>query len=139
MIRIVLAEDQSMVLGALAALLALEHDIDVVAQVTDGQAALNAAREFRPDVIVTDIEMPGMSGLDVADRLSGHPTIRVIVLTTFARAGYLRRALDAGVSGYVLKAQPASELADAIRRVHRGLKVIDPKLAAESWEGPDPL
>ena len=139
-IRVVIAEDQRMVLGALAALLSLEDDIEVVAQAGDGAAALAMVREHQPDVLITDVEMPVMSGLDVARLLQGQTQARVIVLTNFARAGYLRRALEAGVSGYVLKAQPANELADAVRRVHRGLRVIDPKLAAESWHGDtDPL
>jgi two-component system response regulator DesR len=139
-IRVVIAEDQRMVLGALAALLSLEDDIEVVAQASDGAAALALVREHRPDVLITDVEMPHVSGLDVARMLQGQTQARVIVLTNFARAGYLRRALEAGVSGYVLKAQPANELADAVRRVHRGLRVIDPQLAAESWSGDvDPL
>ncbi len=139
-IRVVIAEDQRMVLGALAALLSLEDDIEVVAQAGDGTAALAMVREHKPDVLITDVEMPGMSGLDVARLLQGETQARVIVLTNFARAGYLRRALEAGVSGYVLKAQPANELADAVRRVHRGLRVVDPQLAAESWNADaDPL
>ncbi|HEX3838123.1 MAG TPA: response regulator transcription factor [Steroidobacteraceae bacterium] len=139
-IRVVIAEDQRMVLGALAALLSLEDDIDVVAQATDGCEAVALARAHQPDVLITDVEMPRMSGLDVALQLQDQSRTRVIVLTNFARAGYLRRALEAGVSGYVLKAQPANELADAVRRVHRGLCVIDPQLAAESWSGgTDPL
>jgi two-component system response regulator DesR len=137
-IRVVIAEDQRMVLGALAALLSLEGDIEVVAQATEGTTALAMVREHKPDVLITDVEMPGMSGLDVAGALRGQT--RVVVLTNFARAGYLRRALEAGVSGYVLKAQPANELADAVRRVHRGSRVIDPQLAAESWSADaDPL
>ena len=139
-IRVVIAEDQRMVLGALAALLSLEDDIEVVAQATEGPAAVAMVREHQPDVLITDVEMPGMSGLDVAQLLQGESRARVMVLTNFARAGYLRRALEAGVSGYVLKAQPAEELANAVRRVHRGLRVIDPQLAAESWSGDvDPL
>jgi len=137
-IRVVLAEDQSMVLGALATLLDLERDIEVVAQVVDGRQAIDAVRQHAPDVLITDIEMPDLSGLDAASQLKGHAT-RVIVLTTFARAGYLRRALEVGVFGYLLKARPAKELADAVRRVHQGQRVIDPKLAAESWGDPDPL
>jgi two-component system response regulator DesR len=139
-IRVVIAEDERMVLGALAALLSLEHDIEVVAQADDGAAALAMVREHQPDVLITDVEMPQMSGLDVARLLQGRTQTRVIVLTNFGRAGYLRRALEAEVSGYVLKAQPASALAEAVRRVHRGMRVIDPKLAAESWSsGADPL
>jgi two-component system response regulator DesR len=138
-IRVVLAEDQSMVLGALATLLDLERDIEVVAQVVDGEQAIAAVRQHAPDILITDIEMPGLSGLDAAAQLKGHAATRVIVLTTFARAGYLRRALDAGVFGYLLKARPARELADAVRRVHQGQRVIEPKLAAESWGEPDPL
>ena len=112
-IRVVIAEDQRMVLGALAALLSLEEDIDVVAQASDGTEALAMALAHQPDVLVTDVEMPGMSGLDVALQLQAQGRTKVIVLTNFARAGYLRRALEAGVSGYVLKAQPADELAEA--------------------------
>jgi two-component system response regulator DesR len=139
-IRVVIAEDQRMVLGALAALLSLEADIEVVGQASDGRAALAMVREQQPDVLITDVEMPLLSGLDVAQALQGTTPVRVVVLTNFARAGYLRRALEAGVSGYVLKAQPAAELADAVRRVHRGLRVIDPQLAAESWSSDvDPL
>jgi two-component system, NarL family, response regulator DesR len=139
-IRVVIAEDQRMVLGALAALLSLEDDIEVVAQASDGAVALAMVREHQPDVLITDVEMPVMSGLDVARLLRDQTQARIIVLTNFARAGYLRRALEAGVSGYVLKAQPADELADAVRRVHRGMRVIDPQLAAESWSGDaDPL
>lgn len=140
MIRTVLAEDQAMVLGALAALLALEGDIEVVAQAPDGKAALEAVLEHAPDVLVTDIEMPGMTGLELAAevRERGLPT-RVVILTTFARAGYLRRALDAGAGGYLLKDAPAAELADALRRVHAGGRAIDPALAAEAWSEPDPL
>lgn len=139
-IRVVLAEDQRMVLGALAALLSLEDDIEVVAQAGDGTSALAMVREHQPDVFITDVEMPGMSGLDVARLLQGQTRIKVVVLTNFARAGYLRRALEVGVSGYLLKAQPADELAAAVRRVHRGLRVVDPQLAAESWGGDaDPL
>jgi two-component system response regulator DesR len=129
-----------MVLGALAALLSLENDIEVVAQASDGTSALAMVREHRPDVLITDVEMPLMSGLDVARLLQGQTQTRVIVLTNFGRAGYLRRALEAGASGYVLKAQPAEELARVVRQVQRGTRVIDPQLAAESWSGDaDPL
>jgi two-component system, NarL family, response regulator DesR len=123
-----------MVLGALAALLELEPDITVVARAATGRAALEAVVKHSPDVLVTDIEMPQMSGLEVAAALrSSHPGVRCIILTTFARPGYLRRALDSGARGYLLKDHPAAELADAVRRVHRGLRVVDPGLAAEAW------
>ena len=136
-IRVVIAEDQTMVLGALAALLSMEGDIAVVAQARTGREALAAVRAERPDVFITDIEMPEMSGLDVAKEVGG--LTRVVIVTTFARAGYLRRALDAGARGYLLKDRPARELADAVRRVHQGLRVVDPELAAEAWDEPDPL
>ena len=137
-IRVVLAEDQEMVLGALAALLELEDDIAVVAQVRNGKQAVQAVREHKPDVLIADIEMPEMTGLDAAAAVKGSGT-RVIMVTTFARSGYLQRAMEAGASGYLLKARPAKELADAVRRIHRGLRVIDPELAAEAWIEPDPL
>lgn len=129
-----------MVLGALSALLSLEGDLDVVGQARDGEEALRCVRELRPDVLVTDIEMPKCSGLEVAARVreEGLPC-RVVILTTFARSGYLRRALDVGARGYLLKDAPSNELADAIRRVHGGGRAIDPALAAEAWDEPDPL
>ncbi len=140
MISIVLAEDQAMVRGAFAALLGLEVDLDVVAAVADGAAALDAVREHRPDVLVTDVEMPGLSGLDVAARLRAEAaTTRIVVVTTFARSGYLRRALDAGVSGYVLKDAPIDQLADTVRRVHAGQRVVDPQLAVAAWDAADPM
>ena len=139
-IRVVIAEDQVMVLGALAALLEIEGDIGVVAQSRNGKEALAAVLEHKPDVFITDIEMPEMTGLDVAGELKRrHIGTRVIILTTFARAGYLRRSLEAGASGYLLKDMPARELAEAVRRVHQGLRVIDPELATEAWAEPDPL
>ena len=140
MIRLVLAEDQAMVRGALAALLGLEHDLQVVAQAGDGDAAWAAVGQHRPDLLVTDIEMPGQTGLDLALKLqaAGLPT-RVVILTTFARAGYLRRALDAGVRGYLLKDAPAAQLAAALRQVHAGGRAIDPQLAVAAWGEDDPL
>ena len=140
MIRILLAEDQGMVRGALAALLDLEDDLEVVAQAADGAEALDLAQETKPDVVVTDIEMPGKTGLELAADLHAlDDPPRVIILTTFARGGYLRRAMDAGATGYLLKDAPATQLADAIRRVHQGLKAIDPELALAAWSEPDPL
>jgi two-component system response regulator DesR len=140
-IRVVIAEDQAMVLGALEALLELEPDISVVARAANGREALDAAGRLIPDVLVTDIEMPAMTGLELAAALrTSHPAVRTIILTTFARPGYLRRALDAGARGYLLKDRPAAELADAVRRVHQGLRVVDPALATEAWSAePDPL
>ncbi|HEU4414081.1 MAG TPA: response regulator transcription factor [Candidatus Angelobacter sp.] len=139
-IRVVIAEDQSMVLGALAALLEIEHDIRVAGQARNGKEALQLTLQLKPELLLTDIEMPEMSGLEVAAELKRQsaPT-RVIILTTFARAGYLRRALEAGASGYLLKDSPAAALADAIRRVHSGGRVIDPELATEAWTESDPL
>ncbi|MFD9738795.1 response regulator transcription factor [Umezawaea sp. NPDC059074] len=140
MIRVVLAEDQGMVLGAFASLLDLQPDIEVVAGVSDGDAALVAVAEHRPDVLLTDIEMPGRSGLDVAAELRRRddPT-RVLIVTTFARGGYLRRAMDAGVLGYVLKDAPIAELVDALRKVHAGERVVSPELAVAAWDSADPL
>lgn len=140
MIRVVLAEDQGMVLGAFASLLDLQPDITVVATATNGDDALAAVREHRPDVLVTDIEMPGRTGLDLAAELNnlGDPT-RVLIVTTFARSGYLRRAVDAGVAGYVLKDAPIGELAAALRRVHAGERVVAPELAVAAWDAADPL
>lgn len=140
MIRVLVAEDQAMVLGALAALLDIEPDLEVVGRARNGRDALEQTRRLKPDVVVTDIEMPEMSGLDLAVQLAAdRPRIRVVILTTFARPGYLRRALEAGASAYLLKDAPSSQLADAIRRVHAGTRVIDPALAADAWSEADPL
>jgi two-component system, NarL family, response regulator DesR len=140
-IRVVLAEDQAMVLGALAALLEIEKDISVVARAHNGREALGLVEEHKPDVLITDIEMPEMSGLTLAGEIHQRfPRVHIVILTTFARSGYLRRAMDAGAQGYMLKDRPATELADAVRRVCRGLRVVDPELAAEAWaQEPDPL
>ena len=140
MIRVLLAEDQAMVRGALSALLRLEGDIELLGAAADGEAAWRELQRHRPDVLVTDIEMPGLSGLELAQRLQRHEwTTRVIIVTTFARPGFLRRALEAGVCGYLLKDAPAEQLAEAIRQVHRGGRVIDPQLAADAWAEADPL
>jgi two-component system response regulator DesR len=139
-IRVLLAEDQSMVLGALAALLDLEADIEVVGRARDGLEALRLAEQAKPDVVVTDIEMPGMTGLELAVELRRRASAaRVVIVTTFARSGYLQRALAAGVAGYLLKDSPAEHLAGAVRRVHAGLRAVDPELAAAAWDQPDPL
>ena len=140
MIRVLLAEDQAMVRGALSALLGLESDIEVLAAVADGESAWRELQRLKPDVLVTDIEMPGLTGLELAQRIQRHELpIRVVIVTTFARAGFLRRALDAGVSGYLLKDAPAENLAEALRKVHRGGRAIDPELAVEAWSEADPL
>jgi len=129
-----------MVRGALAALLGIERDVDVVGQAADGAEALRLVDELRPDVLLTDIEMPGVTGLEAAAEIARRGLgTRVIILTTFARAGYLRRALEAGASGYLLKDSPAEMLANAVRRVHRGERAVDPELAAEAWTERDPL
>ena len=140
-IRVLLAEDQTMLRGALASLLSLEPDITVVAQAANGNEALKLIQQHTPDVVVTDIEMPERTGLELASALNESDNkTRVIILTTFARPGYLRRALDSGARGYLLKERPATELAEAIRKVHSGLRAIDPALAAEAWSAdPDPL
>ena len=140
MIRVVIAEDQAMVRGALEALLEIEGDITVAGRAGDGQEALKLCRRERPDILLTDIEMPRMSGLELAAALRSESVpVRVIILTTFARPGYLRRALEASASGYLLKDSPSRELADAIRRVAAGGRVIDPALATEAWSEADPL
>ena len=139
-IRILLAEDQAMVRGALSALLGLESDIEVLGAAADGEAAWRDLQRLRPDVLVTDIEMPGLSGLELAQRVQRHAlATKVVIVTTFARSGFLRRALDAGVSGYLLKDSPAEDLAEALRKVHRGGRAIDPQLALDAWGDADPL
>jgi len=139
-IRVVIAEDQAMVRGALAALLGTEGDFEIVAQARDGREALEFVRSMKPDVLVTDIEMPHLTGLELASEIQRQKLpVRVVIVTTFARPGYLRRALDAGVAGYLLKDAPASTLAAAIRRIRGGVRVIDPELAAEAWTDADPL
>ena len=140
MIRILLAEDQALVRGALSALLGLESDIEVLGAAPDGEAAWRDIQRLKPDVLVTDIEMPGLSGLELAQRIQRHGLpVKVVIVTTFARAGFLRRALDAGVSGYLLKDAPAEDLAEALRKVHRGGRAIDPQLAMDAWSEADPL
>lgn len=140
MIRVMIAEDQAMVRGALAALLNLEQDIDVVGTASDGDSAWREVQRLLPDVLVTDIEMPGLSGLELAQRVQRHALpVKVVIVTTFARPGFLRRALDAGVNGYLLKDAPAEQLAEALRQVHRGGRAIDPQLALQVWDEADPL
>jgi len=131
MIRIVIAEDQQMLLSALASLIRLEEDIKVAAQVTDGRKALDAIRTLKPDICLLDIEMPGLSGLDVAEAVRREQLgCRVIIVTTFSRSGYLQRAIELKVDGYLLKDEPIDFLVEAIRKVHRGERVISPDLTA---------
>jgi two-component system response regulator DesR len=141
-IRVLLADDQALVRGAMAALLNLESDIEVVAEVGRGDEVGDSVRRTSPDVCLLDIEMPGRDGIEVASDLaaSDDPSVAVLIVTTFSRPGYLRRALEAGARGFVIKDTPAAQLADAVRRVHAGLRVIDPALATESLAGgPNPL
>lgn len=140
-VRVLLAEDQSMVREALATLLGLEDDIDVVAQVARGDEVVAAAREHDVDVALLDIEMPGATGIDAACALrAALPGVKVVIVTTFGRPGYLRRAMEYGADAFLVKDAPAAQLADAVRRVLRGEKVIDPTLAAAALaEGADPL
>lgn len=141
MIRVLLAEDQGMVRGALSALLRLEEDIEVVAEVTRGDEVLPVALDSQPDVALLDIEMPGSSGLEAAQELQEHlPTCRIIILTTFGRSGYLRQAMESGAVGFLLKDAPAADLAVALRRVMAGERVVDPELALTALsEGSNPL
>jgi two-component system response regulator DesR len=141
MIRVLLAEDQAMVRGALAALLSLEGDIEVVAEAARGDEAIQAALSTQPDVALLDIEMPGGDGLLAAQALRERlPSCRVVILTTFGRSGYMRRAMESGAAGFLLKDAKASELAIAIRRVIAGERVVDPELAlAALSEGANPL
>jgi len=141
MIRVLIAEDQAMVRGALASLLSLEDDIEVVAEVASGDRVLAAAREARPGVALLDIEMPGLDGISVAGELARElPDTRAVILTTFGRPGYLRRALAQGAAGFLLKDAPAGELATAIRAVAAGGRAVDPALAvAAITEGESPL
>lgn len=140
-IRLLLADDQALVRGALAALLDLESDLRVVAQVGRGDEVVEHARDAEVDVCLLDIEMPGADGIEAAEALRRElPHVRSLIVTTFGRPGYLRRAIEAGASGFVVKDTPAAELADAVRRVHAGLRVIDPTLATESLAtGQNPL
>lgn len=141
MIRLLLADDQALVRGALAALLELEEDLEVVVEVSRGDEVVDAARRTQPDVALLDVEMPGIDGLAAARLLrDAVPTCRVLMVTTFGRPGYLKQAMSAGASGFVVKDTPARQLADAVRRVHSGLRVVDPALAAESLaQGDSPL
>ena len=140
-IRLLLADDQALVRGALATLLDLESDMTVVSEVGRGDEVVAAARQCRPDVALLDVEMPGLDGIEATRALrAALPQVKVLIVTTFGRPGYLKRALVAGASGFVVKDTPARQLADAVRRVHAGLRVVDPALAADSLAiGESPL
>lgn len=140
-IRLLIADDQALVRGALGALLDLEPDLDVIGMASEGSEAVRLATELRPDVCLMDIQMPGMDGVEATRRIrEASAGTRVLVVTTFARPGYLRSALDAGASGFIVKDTPAEQLAEAVRRVHAGLRMLDPVLAADSlFEGANPL
>ncbi|PJK08300.1 DNA-binding response regulator [Lysobacteraceae bacterium NML95-0200] len=140
MIRVLLAEDQTLLREAMTALLSLEPDIEVIASVADGEAAWQALQTQAADIVLTDIEMPRLSGLALAQRIAENRLpVKVVIVTTFARAGFLRRALEAGVQGYLLKDAPMERLTEALRRVMQGQRSIDPQLALEAWQEPDPL
>ncbi|HXD61612.1 MAG TPA: response regulator transcription factor [Lacisediminihabitans sp.] len=141
MIRLLIADDQALVRGALAALLGLEHDIEVVAEVGRGDEVVAAALESTPEVALLDVDMPGLDGIAAAALLKkALPACQILMVTTFGRPGYLRRAMQAGASGFVVKDTPARQLADAVRRVASGLRVVDPTLAAETLtSGDSPL
>lgn len=141
MIRVALVDDQALIRGGLAALLGLEQDLQVVGEAGSGEAAIEMVRNSKPDVILMDVELPGMDGIETTAALrKAGLTAKVLVVTTFGRPGYLRRALQAGASGFVVKDTPAKQLADAVRRIHSGLRVVDPDLAADSLvSGDSPL
>ncbi|WP_221628001.1 response regulator transcription factor [Teredinibacter franksiae] len=140
MIKILLAEDQGLVRGALCALLQLENDIEVVAQAEDGMQALKRLKESNIDLLLTDIEMPELTGIELAEKCRElYPHIKIVIVTTFGRAGYIKRALAAGVEGFLLKDAPSEELAQALRKVMTGRKVIDPELAIAALNELDPL
>ena len=140
MIKILIAEDQSMVLGALSALLDLEDDLSVVATAENGEQALSLVQKHEVDIVLTDIEMPKMTGIELAQELQRieHPA-KVMILTTFTRSGYLRRAMDAGVKGYLLKDAPSDSLAQAVRQIHQGKVIVAPELITQAWGEVDPL
>lgn len=138
MIRIVIAEDQQMLLGALGALLNLEEDMEVVGKASNGEEALSLVQKFQPDVCIMDIEMPEMTGLEAAEKLK-EEGCKVIILTTFSRSGYFRRALKAGVSGYLLKDSPSEELASSIRSIMSGRRIYSPELMDDVYSEENPL
>jgi len=138
--KVIIAEDQRMLLGALSSLLDLEDDIEIIGQAENGSQALQMIIQLEPDICIMDIEMPNMTGLDVAERLKEmkHPC-RVVILTTFSRSGYFQRAMRAGVQGFLLKDSPVDDLAEALRKVHQGGKAVSPELSLSFWEAENPL
>ncbi|MEL0639920.1 response regulator transcription factor [Pseudoalteromonas aliena] len=144
MIRVYLVEDQALVRDAVAALLGLDFNIEIIGQASNGQDALNAIEaldsDFHPDIILTDIEMPTMNGIELSEKITAKfPAIKMVIMTTFSRAGYIRRALTTGVKGFILKEAPSEELINALKKVMQGQKVIDPELAINALDDTDPL
>lgn len=144
MIRVYLVEDQALVRDAVAALLGLDFNIEIIGQASNGQDALNAIEaldsDLYPDIILTDIEMPTMNGIELSEKIAAKfPTIKMVIMTTFSRAGYIRRALTTGVKGFILKEAPSEELINALKKVMQGQKVIDPELAINALDDADPL
>ncbi|MBG9999549.1 response regulator transcription factor [Pseudoalteromonas sp. NSLLW24] len=144
MIRVYLVEDQALVRDAVAALLGLDFNIEIIGQASNGQDALNAIEaldsDLHPDIILTDIEMPTMNGIELSEKIAAKfPAIKMVIMTTFSRAGYIRRALTAGVKGFILKEAPSEELINALKKVMQGQKVIDPELAINALDDSDPL
>ena len=140
MIKVLVVEDQGLVRGAISALLGLDVQIEVIAQAQDGLEGLNALQEHEVDIVLTDIEMPNMTGLELAERvIESYPDSKVVIMTTFSRAGYIRRAMAMGVKGFVLKEAPSEYLVNTLKKVMVGQKVIDPELAMSALEDNDPL
>lgn len=144
MIKVYLVEDQALVRDAVAALLSLDFNIEVIGQASNGQDALNEisalSKDLHPDIILTDIEMPSMNGIELSEQIAAkYPAINMVIMTTFSRAGYIRRSLNAGVKGFILKEAPSEELINALKKVMQGQKVIDPELAINALDDADPL
>ena len=144
MIKVYLVEDQALVRDAVAALLSLDFNIEVIGQASNGQDALNEinalSKDLHPDIVLTDIEMPSMNGIELSEQIAAkYPAINMVIMTTFSRAGYIRRSLSAGVKGFILKEAPSEELINALKKVMQGQKVIDPELAINALDDTDPL
>ncbi|CAD2223486.1 Transcriptional regulatory protein DesR [Pseudoalteromonas sp. 3J6] len=144
MIKVYLVEDQALVRDAVAALLSLDFNIEVIGQACNGRDALNEisalSKDLHPDIILTDIEMPSMNGIELSEQIAAkYPAINMVIMTTFSRAGYIRRSLNAGVKGFILKEAPSEELINALKKVMQGQKVIDPELAINALDDADPL